>query len=528
MVAIGQDGRGRLVFATDRGVYFYTGGRIVELTEDGAPGGAPLRGVDCFYLDPDGLLWMGTLGSGLRLFDGSKVTAFHSNDGLFDSEIYGIVRDNQDRLWMACSKGIFSAPRSDFRKFAAGAIKKISSDPYSPTDALRVIESQAGVQPAVSMMRDGHLWFSTIRGLIALDPNLQRNLPPLPVVIEDVTVNGERRNPASMGTLGPSQKNLEFRYTGLSFVVPSRITFRYILEGYDRNWIEAGARREAFYTNLPPGNFRFRVAACNIDGPCSEAGTSAAFIIAPHYYQRIWFLPLCALSLGLAAWAVYQLRIRGLREQFSLILAERSRIARELHDTLIQGFSGITMEMQALAGRLRSPEERGTLQDIIQDAGNCLRETRRSVAGLRSGSAQSGLSIAIAQAARQITEAKDIRLKLKLEQPGPEGLPADVEYNLLRIAQEAVSNSVKHSGARNVEVALNYSPELVSLSVKDDGSGFAREGNGNTRLGHYGLIGMKERATQIGAELQLASEPGRGTTISVLLPAERPSPQNSK
>jgi signal transduction histidine kinase len=256
---------------------------------------------------------------------------------------------------------------------------------------------------------------------------------------------------------------------------------------------------------------------------CNEAGSPVAFVLTPYVYQRIWFFPLCGVLLGLAAWLVYQLRVRGLREQFSLILAERSRIARELHDTLIQGFSGITMEMQALASKLRSPEEKSTLEDIIRDAANCLRETRRSVTGLRSGSAQSGLSASIAQAARHLTEAKDIRLKLKLE-PGPAELAADVEYNLLRIAQEAVANSVKHSGAKTVEVALNCTPEGVSLSVKDDGAGFAREGNG--RSGHYGLIGMKERATQIGADLKVATEAGRGTTVSVVLPAERASLQS--
>jgi signal transduction histidine kinase len=181
------------------------------------------------------------------------------------------------------------------------------------------------------------------------------------------------------------------------------------------------------------------------------------------------------------------------------------------------------MEMQALASRLRSPEDRGPLEDIIRDAGNCLRETRRSVAGLRSprqGNPRSGLSASIAQAAQQITEAKDIRLKLKLDGE-PQSLPADVEYNLLRIAQEAVSNSVKHSGARMVEVTLDCTPDVVRLSVKDDGSGFSKDGNGTALPGHYGLIGMKERATQIGADLQLASEPGRGTTVSVVLPADR-------
>jgi signal transduction histidine kinase len=221
---------------------------------------------------------------------------------------------------------------------------------------------------------------------------------------------------------------------------------------------------------------------------------------------------------------IYQLRIHRLREQFNLILTERSRIARELHDTLIQGLSGITMEMQALAGRLRSPEERATLEDIVRDAGTCLRETRRSVAGLRSAHGpDSGLAAAIGQAAKQITEAKAVRLKLKLEK-SPNDLSPEVQYNLLRIASEAVNNSVKHSGAKTIEVVLHIAPEGLQLSVKDDGAGFSRE-NGNVRPGHYGLIGMKERAAQIGAKLDLASEPGRGTTVSVLLPMKVTTPK---
>jgi signal transduction histidine kinase len=206
---------------------------------------------------------------------------------------------------------------------------------------------------------------------------------------------------------------------------------------------------------------------------------------------------------------------------FVLFLNVRSRIARELHDTLIQGLSGITMEMQALAGKLRSPEERATLEDIVRDAGTCLRETRRSVAGLRSAQGpDSGLASAIAQAAKQITEAKGVKLRLKLDKK-PGDLSPEVQYNLLRIASEAVNNSVKHSGAKAIEVALECNPDMLRLSIKDDGAGFSRE-NGNVRPGHYGLIGMKERAAQIGAEFNLASEPGRGTTISVQLPTKVP------
>lgn len=516
VLALGQDGDQRIYLAAAGGVYSYTGGKVEELLFNGAP----MRGVDAFYQDRDGLLWMGTLGGGLRLLEKGRVFPFLMRDGLFDNEIYGITADGQDRLWMACSKGIFSVPRADLRRFAAGEIRKITSNPYSPTDALRVIECKPGVQPALFSMRDGRLWFSTIRGLIVLDPShLQRHVPPPSVVIEEVTVNGEPQDPTGIGKLAPGRKNLEFRYTGLSFLAPGRITFRHILEGYDKTWIDAGARREAFYTNLPPGKFRFRVTACNIDRVCDETGGAVDFVLASHYYQRTWFIPLCALAIVLSGWLIYQLHIRRLREQFGLILTERNRIARELHDTLIQGFSGITMTMQALAGRLRSPEDRGMLEDIIRDAADCLRETRRSVAGLRSPppGAASGLAQAIEHAARQVTEAKNIRLRLKLD-GSPQGLAPDVEYNLVRIAQEAVSNTIKHAGARTIEVALYCSAGAVRLLVKDDGSGFVQEENGYAKAGHYGLIGMKERASHIGANFALASAPGKGTSVSVELP----------
>ncbi len=194
---------------------------------------------------------------------------------------------------------------------------------------------------------------------------------------------------------------------------------------------------------------------------CNETGSAVNFVLASHYYQRIWFFPLLAVLIGMSIWLAYQLRIRRLREHFNLILTERNRIARELHDTLIQGLSGITMEMQALAARMNSPDERGTLEDIIQDAGTCLRETRRSVAGLRSGNA--GLAAAIEQAARQITETKHIRLKLNLQnkptglapgrriQPGPHRPGSGDQFG------ETFRRPDRRSGARLHSKALHFS-----------------------------------------------------------------------
>ncbi len=340
-----------LLSVTGGGLYCFADGRLRPMDAVDPPS----RDIDAFYQDHDGLLWIGTIGGGLRMFDGQRFHSFSVSDGLFDDEIFGISSDEQDRLWMACSKGIFYVNRADLRKFAEGKIKSVSSTPFTPTDAQRTIECKSGVQPSTWRMRDGTLWFSTIHGVLVTVPkNLLRKLPEPSVVVEEVVVNGRSQLPDRVGSLPPGRENLEFRYTGLSFVQPARLTFRYKLDGFDRDWIDAGGRREAFYTNLPPGKFAFHVEAANLDSAFKPGHARVAFILEPHFYQRRWFVPGC---LGLAAmgiWLAIRMRIRRIKSQMVLILAERSRIARELHDTLIQGFSGVTMEMQALSASSRN------------------------------------------------------------------------------------------------------------------------------------------------------------------------------
>ncbi|MGE5360750.1 MAG: sensor histidine kinase, partial [Bacteroidales bacterium] len=235
----------------------------------------------------------------------------------------------------------------------------------------------------------------------------------------------------------------------------------------------------------------------------------------PLVYERWWFIPVCLATAALAIWLAYQLRVRRLRAQFAAVLAERARIARELHDTLIQGFSGITMEMQALVGRLRGADERSALEEIIDDAGTTLHEARESLAGLRSVQPrESNLANAIAQTARRLTEGKDVRVKLRLE-PNLPRLDAEASYNLVRIAQEAIANAVLHSGAAVVEVALRAVDGGVELLVQDAGEGFEAAAGDHAQRGHYGLAGMRERASEIGAAFDVVTEPGRGTSVTV-------------
>ena len=518
--AIGQDRDGRLLVAMDDGLMIEPEPGSRQPFEPLTAQGVYLRNANVFHLDPDGLLWVGLNGAGLRLIENDRIYAFNENDGLYDGEIYGIASDDQGRLWMTCSRGIFAVNREELRRFAVGELDRFTNQPYTPIEALRVIESRAGVHPAMWQIDDGRMWLSTIRGFIVFDPAARQQTVPPPAVIENPIVDGQSQLPSEISHLPAGPKNLQFNFSGLSYLAPERLVFRYKMEGYDEDWITSGRRREAFYTNLPPGEYTFSVMACSAFRFCSEPAASMSFTLAPAIYQRAWFWPLMLLLGAIIAWGGYQLHIRQLRQRYDLILSERSRIARELHDTLIQGFSGITMALQGFSTQLTRDSDKETLNEIISDAATCLRETRQSVAGLRAvKGTDSGLAASIREAAREITETKGIHLKLDID-PNIATLPANVEYNLMRIASEAIGNAVKHATADTIGVTLRTGPDGLHLEVTDDGVGLPN-GSVAPGHGHYGVIGMKERATQIGAEFNLTNRPKGGTAVSVFLPAER-------
>ena len=287
-----------------------------------------------------------------------------------------------------------------------------------------------------------------------VDPaHLENTKVPPPVQITATVVNGQRFTLGQSRdvSLLPFEKNIEIRYAGLSFVSPEKVTFRYILDGYDKTWVEAGSRREAFFTNLPPGHFRFRVQARSADGISSTQDASVQFTILPRFYQRRWFWPACAMLLALAVFLAYRVRIRRLKTQFDLVTAERSRIARELHDTLLQGLSGITMQLQALWTRLPLSIERETLAEIIKDSGHCSTEARQSLWGLRMMDGQSiPFSSKLTRLVRQMMAGKPVGLSLDLDRISLSLFP-EVEYQLTRIAQEALSNALQHAHPKSIE-----------------------------------------------------------------------------
>ncbi len=288
--------------------------------------------------DAGGDLWCGTAGGGIVRIGAGPVRAYGSRDGLFDDVVYRILEDAAGHFWMSCNRGVFRVSRRDFDRYDRGEIKAIPSTPFSRADGLRNPECNGGFQPAGWRSRDGRLWFPTIAGAAVVDPTrLRVNTIPPPVVLEALLVDGKARPLQSGLRIPPGKGNLELHYTGLSFVAPERVAFRYRLVGLDADWIDAGKRRIAYYTNLPSGQYTFRVTACNDSGVWAPEGASIAFVVEPRFYQSVWFVLLCAAAVGLAAEGAYVLRVHRLKarqKELEDLVAERTRQLAEANQVL--------------------------------------------------------------------------------------------------------------------------------------------------------------------------------------------------
>jgi ligand-binding sensor domain-containing protein/signal transduction histidine kinase len=471
--------------------------------------------------DAAGVVWIGTQGGGLNRFANGKISRYLGM-GLPDT-IYGILKDTEGSLWISSKTGIFRA-----KKQASGGLLTTE---YGTADGLRVSECSEGGHPAVWRNTDGSLWFSTVKGVAVIgSQTAERKALPPPVVLESFSVDDRTFDPArsAPADVSPEHSRFSFEYAGLTFYSPQRARFRYRLEGFDRSWIEAGTRRVAYYTNLRPGGYRFRVSARTYDGDWSEKEASLAFRLRPHFYQTYWFYLLLTLLLAAAAYEVYRWRLRQIQVQFKAVLAERNRIAREIHDTLAQGFVAVSVQLELLSRRLGdSPHSVKDLieqtQELVQ---NSLTEARRSIWDLRVQSSDNqntgdeDFASKLSRVATQVTARTP--LKVRFEVAGTNrALPERVETEMLRIAQEAVTNVVRHAAAEHVDVRLDFTTGKVKMTIADDGQGLRGDANSSSVNGHYGLQGMRERAAQIGAELTVTNAPGGGTQVIVEAPIHR-------
>ena len=336
--------------------------------------------------------------------------------------------------------------------------------------------------------------------------------------------------------LPPLIRDLEIDYTALSLVAPEKVRFQYKLEGHDPDWQDAGNRRQAFYNDLPPRNYRFRVKACNNSGVWNEAGASFDFSIAPAYYQTAWFQASCAATFLGLLWALYRYRLHQIAREFNARLeervAERTRIARDLHDTLLQSFQGLMLRFQVAHDEIpaQAVSARKTLENALDQAAQAITEGRDAVQGLRSSTVETNdLARAIGALGEELAGGEELvgdesnsdRVESFVE---VEGTPRDIHPilrdEIYRIAGEALRNAFRHAQARRIEVAIWYGERQFRLRVRDDGKGIDPEVlDAEGRSGHWGLAGMRERAELIGGQLEIWSQQGSGTQVELSIPA---------
>jgi signal transduction histidine kinase/ligand-binding sensor domain-containing protein len=465
---------------------------------------------------------------GLALLDGNRFRTVVGSDGVAFRGVSGIVETSDGELWLDGGTGITRIPTSDIQRVAGASAYRVGYERLDYHDGLGGATEQIRPLPTAIEASDGKIWFATTTDLFWIDPKaIVRNHVVPSVVIRSLTAGGKTYTIGQDLLLPVHTTALHIDYTALSLSMPDRVRFRYRLIGSDTTWQDVGGHREAIYTNLHPGSYRFRVIAANEDGLWNQTGATFAFVIPPSFTQSRWFLVLWVSALGGVAWLLYMLRLRTvadrLRARYQVKLAERTRIAQELHDTLLQGFSGITMQLQALRTSISGPSETAdTLDRVLGTADSTLRNARDMIWDIRGTELESqSLADALECAAQAATAGTHVELEFE-SRGEPRRLPLGVEMTVLRVGREAILNALKHAAPRTIRVDLAYAQRELALHVRDDGHGLAPgaiEAAGVA--GHWGIAGMRQRARLAGGVLTIVSGPGQGTTVSLSLPLGR-------
>jgi signal transduction histidine kinase/ligand-binding sensor domain-containing protein len=508
--AMARDNHGNLWVATLAGLSRLQGAPHPSISNFTSANGLSSNVITALLPRSDGTLLIGTQDHGWNIWNGQSFSQL-GESGLNRTTIHAILDDERGHLWFATENGV---ARCDC-DMAGGCSHWVE---FGPADGLRGREMATNSHPSAWRSRDGWLWFATPKGLVAADPAhfLVNSVPPPLAMVrfaaDDVDQPLHGADPLKVQA---GHNHFQFDYAGLSFTAPQKVRYRYMLEGFDHQWTEAGARRSAYYTNIPPGNYTFRVQASNNDGVWNRDGAAFAFTLRPHFYQTIWFyILLAALAAG---FIVLLLRLRLLRaeREFRAVLAERNRIAREVHDTLAQGYVGVSIQLEVLSELLRHNKAEDAVKHLDttrQHVREGLAEARQSIWALRSQDSDENTLPVKLRRATELANGHGVEATFSLfgaYRPMLDGM--DREF--LRVGQEAIHNVKKHSGATHLSVQLEYGPAEIALVVRDDGRGFEMSDDFQPPPGHFGLTGMRERADAIGGTLEVTSEPGFGTTV---------------
>jgi signal transduction histidine kinase/ligand-binding sensor domain-containing protein len=514
-----EDREGTLWIGTDDAVLRRRAGDWERLD---SRDGIPREWIYDIHQDAGGAVWIGT-GAGFSRIVGRAVTTFGVRRGFFDDDVYGILEDDERALWLCSQRGIFRVRREEIDAVDRGARERITFSSYRAGDGLgtNTCEGSSG-DAGLWRGPDGRLWFPTGRGAAYLDPRkLARGAAPPPLVLQQVLIDGAPVPIAggALSAVAPGRGELSFSYAALTFTSPEKVRYRHRLEPLEQTWVDGDLRRTAHYLNVPSGNYRFRVAAI-LDGTAREVSTSVDVRLPPRLRERWWFVALNALALAAAGagllWWFQRSRLRRLNERHQLVVGERTRMARELHDTFSQGYTALAVQLEAATRRIASSPEkaRQNLDQARMLVRDGLTDARRAVWALRPQPLEGGdLASALTEIARRLGAEAPVEVRVEGE---PRRLAEDLEIALLRIGQEALTNAFKHAQARRIELTVSYGADQIGLRVADDGRGFAGE---RPPEGHFGLRGIRERVDGLGGQLRVRSGIGEGTELSVQLPA---------
>ncbi len=488
----------------------------------------PNSRVKALFAAPDGSI-LGGAEFGVVGWKGGKQQILTVRNGLPCNDINGLISDDQGDLWLDAGCALIEIPGEEIQQWWGQPESKLK---------MKVFDALDGVQPGIGHFNtstktpDGRLWFANGGVLQTIDPvHMADNPVPPPVHINTVVADRKSYSTQESLKLPALTHDLEIDYTALSFAAPKKVLFRYMLEGHDAAWQEPGTRRQAFYNDLPPKKYRFRVIACNNDGVWNETGASMDFSILPAYYQTPWFRLSCLALFLLLLWALYQLRLQQLRNRFTIGMEarvnERTRVARELHDTLLQSFQGAVFQFQAARKLLLRHADNAmqAVDEAIQAAEDGITEGRAAIQNLRpEAAAQRSLPELLNDVGHELATAHppeqnspDYRVVVEGKQ---QHLSPMLQDEIYRISREVIRNAFAHAVARHIEVDIRYDEDRLRVRVRDDGRGIdpkiLKDGG---KSGHFGIPGIRERTQRIGARLDFWSEMGAGTEVELTVPA---------
>jgi signal transduction histidine kinase/ligand-binding sensor domain-containing protein len=524
VLALAIDPRGRIWIAGDKLRYLDDSGETT-LSAFG-PRYGYIRNI---AVDGDDVVWFGAT-KGLVGFRDGQLQAMTTSNGLPCERINALILDNHRSLWLYAQCGLIKIDHSELEKWWHHPDVQVKTTVFDAMDGFQ--GGPSPFRPAATKSSDGRLWFVNGSVVQTINPDhvYLNELPP-PVHIEQFIANTTNYSLEDSIRLAKLSRNIEIKYTALSFVVPQRVRFRYKLDGYDTDWQEAGTRRSAFYTNLRPGTYKFLVIACNDGGVWNKKGAAVTFVVPPAWYQTMWFRLLALLLLALLAYAFYLLRMRqyaiAMRARFNERLDERLRIARELHDTLLQSFHGLMFQFQAARNMLprRPKSAMQALDEAILTTEKAIAEGRDAIQDLRPELATRhdlaelltavGQELAGAHAANGHFPSFGVTIEGQQQR-----LPPTLQDEIYRIGREVIRNAIQHADARRIEVEIRYDERELRLRIRDDGKGIDLEVLGASgRPGHWGLPGIRERAKRIRSRLEFWTEAGAGTEVELRVPA---------